>query len=86
MEKFDKNDDGYISRKEFKKNVKSLMKKLGKNVPTNEAIREFFDRIDSDGDGKIDFNEFETIPDMPIPKSCWCELIIIDYKLVQVIL
>ena len=69
FDKFDKSDDGYISWKEFKKNIKSLMKKLGKDVPTNEEIREFFDIIDSNGDGKIDFKEFKSIPDMPNPKK-----------------
>jgi len=82
FEKFDKDNNGYISRKEFKKNIKSLMKKLGKDIPTNQEITEFFDRIDSNGDGKIDFKEFKAIPEMQIPKkSCWCELIrdIIDW-------
>ena len=58
------------------------MNKLGKDIPTNKEMKEYFDRVDSDGDGKIDFNEFKTIPDMPIPKSsCWCEVIkeIIDW-------
>ena len=81
FERFDKNNDGYISRKEFKKRIKSLMKKLGKDIPSNQEIRESFDRIDSDGDEKIDFKEFKTIPIIPIPKSCWCELMrdIIDW-------
>ena len=78
--KFDKNDDGYISWKEFKKTIKSLKKKHGKDDLTNQEIREFFDSFDSNGDEKIYFKEFKTISDMPKMgmkagmKLCWCDM------------
>merc|ERR550534_3129652 len=57
FEKIDKDDDGFISKSEFRKEIKFLMKKEGKKY-TNKEISEFFDRLDSDGDGKINFEEF----------------------------
>ena len=68
FKKFDKNNDGFISRKEFRKKIKSLLKKQGKDF-TNKQINEAFDRIDSNGDGKISFEEFEDISTTPLTKG-----------------
>merc|ERR1712037_510572 len=59
--KFDKDNDGFISKAEFKNNIKAILK--NKDI-TNEEIKEAFDIIDSDGDGQS-FEEFEAVPDIP---------------------
>ena len=75
FETFDKNGNGFISKREFKKKMKSYIDILGKDV-TNEEIMEFFDEIDSNGDGKIDFEEFKATPIMPKKgDDCWCDLV-----------
>ena len=75
FETFDKNGNGFISKREFKKKMKSYIDILGQDV-TNEEIMEFFDEIDSNGDGEIDFEEFKAFPNMPKKADdCWCELV-----------
>merc|ERR1712037_743227 len=54
--KFDKDNDSFLSKAEFKNKNKDI---------TNEEIKEAFDIIDSDGDGQISFEEFEAVPDIP---------------------
>ena len=71
FKKFDKNDDGFISKREFKKKIKSIMKKLGKDM-TNDEIKAAFKFADSDEDGKISLDEFEAIPNIPMPRACPC--------------
>lgn len=76
FEKFDKNDDGFISKSEFKKKVKRMLKKLGVDYPNNE-IMDAFNLFDSNGDGMISPEEFAA--DVPLPKkaSGCCVIIII---------
>jgi len=80
FQKFDKDDDGFISKSEFKKKIKSVFKKLGKDI-TNDDIKDAFKLIDSNGDGKITLDEFEA--DIPLPKKakgCCCVIIVIKPK------
>ena len=71
FQKFDKNDDGFISKSEFKRKIKSIMKKLGQDM-TNDEIKDAFNFADSNEDGKISLDEFEAIPNRPMPKACPC--------------
>ena len=71
FQKFDKNDDGFISMSEFKRKIKSIMKKLGQDM-TNDEIKDAFKFADSNEDGKISLDEFEAIPNRPMPKACPC--------------
>jgi len=53
---FDKNSDGKISKEE----LKDVLKEANVNF-NDEQLSEFMRRIDTDGNGSIDFNEFCTI-------------------------
>ena len=56
FELFDTNNNGRISRKELKK----IMEGLGQ-YPTQVEIDELIKEVDADGDGLIDYAEFETM-------------------------
>jgi len=51
---FDKNQDGYVNKKEFRWMVHS-------DVIRNKHIDICFRRCDLNGDGKLDYNEFKTM-------------------------
>ena len=55
FEKMDVNKDGLVSKSEFKAHVK----KNYRNSYTNDVIDEMMRQIDENGDGKIQFKEFE---------------------------
>ena len=74
FKKFDKNNDGFISKSEFKRKIKRMLKKLGV-VSSNEEIMDAFNLFDSNGDGKISPDEFEA--DVPLPKKATCLVVII---------
>ena len=70
MEKFDKNNDGFISKSEFKKKIKFIIKKQGKDI-TNDEIKVAFKIIDTNGDGQIGIDEVIALPNMPLPRFWW---------------
>ena len=72
---FDRNDDGYISKREFVKHVKSLVKTHGKHDLTKREIRRFFDSFDSNADEKIDFQEFKT---EKMNSKFWCTCVYVS--------
>jgi len=75
--KFDKDGDGFISKSEFKKKIRSVFKKLGKDI-TNDDIKNAFKLIDSNGDGMISLDEFENMTNIPLPRrAAGCCTIII---------
>ena len=83
FQKFDKDDDGFISKAEFKKKIKSILKKLGIEIP-NDEIKDAFKLIDSNGDGNITLDEFENIVNIPLgKKNCGCTVIIIIIIIVR---
>ncbi|CAO3618426.1 unnamed protein product [Mucor fragilis] len=53
---FDKNGDGAIDLKELGQVMRSLNQE-----PTNEELKDMINDVDSDNNGRIDFNEFLTI-------------------------
>lgn len=79
--KFDKDGDGFISKSEFKKKIKSVYKKLGKDI-TNDVIKDAFKLIDSNGDGMISLDEFENMTNIPLPRRAarCCTVIIITRR------
>jgi len=75
--KFDKDGNGFISKAEFRKKMKAVMKKLGHEMNRKDLI-EAFDRIDSDEDGKIAFEEFKVIPNIKMTRCpCWLVIAVI---------
>jgi len=74
FKKFDKDDDGFISKAEFKKKAKSIMKNLGKDI-TNDEIKDAFKIIDSNEDGKISLDEFKAMPEIPLLRCICCIVI-----------
>ncbi|CAH8872673.1 unnamed protein product [Trichobilharzia szidati] len=54
FKKADANNDGRISKKEFKK----YMKKYGGSTFSAKDLQTIFSYCDGDGSGYIDFNEF----------------------------
>ena len=50
------------------------MRKMGKDF-TNDEIKDAFKIIDANGDGQISSEEFEALPNIPIPK-CPCLVLI----------
>ncbi|KAF1804504.1 hypothetical protein V8B55DRAFT_1499840 [Mucor lusitanicus] len=53
---FDKNGDGAIDVEELGQVMRSLNQE-----PTNEELKDMINDVDSDNNGRIDFNEFLTI-------------------------
>lgn len=53
---FDKNDDGFITKQELRESLKNI-----RIFMTNEEVEEMVSRVDSNGDGLIDFEEFGTL-------------------------
>ncbi|GAN06811.1 calmodulin [Mucor ambiguus] len=53
---FDKNGDGAIDAEELGQVMRSL-----NQDPTNEELKDMINDVDSDNNGRIDFNEFLTI-------------------------
>ena len=53
------------------------MRKMGKDF-TNDEINDAFKIIDADGDGQISSEEFEALPNIPMPKCpCWLVIAVI---------
>jgi len=53
---FDKNGDGAIDVEELGQVMRSLNQE-----PTDEELKDMINDVDSDNNGRIDFNEFLTI-------------------------
>ena len=54
LEIFDKNKDGYITTKE----LGDIMKNLGQ-TPSEAELQDIINEVDIDGNGTIDFKEFQ---------------------------
>ena len=76
FEKFDKDDDGFISKAEFKKKIKSVMNKLGKDI-NNDEVKNAFKIVDTNGDGELSLDEFEAMPNLQLPKCLCCVIIVV---------
>ena len=61
FERFDENEDGYIDVGEFGQFLRSI----GLN-PTDEEVQQLFQKMDKDGSGMIEFDEFIHIMDHPM--------------------
>jgi len=73
FQKIDKNGDGSISKKEFRKYIKAANK--DKDNPdeslTNEKINEAFDAIDTDGNKEMSMEEFKAAEENFGNKRAW---------------
>ena len=54
---FDENNDGVLSKREFRKGLYHLCKKLNVRVDPQQVLK-FIDHIDKDSDDRIDYDEF----------------------------
>lgn len=58
---FDKNSDGYITEQELRESLKNL-----RIFMTDKEVEEMFMKLDSNGDGLIDLDEFFLLCDNPM--------------------
>jgi len=70
FQKIDKDGNGWISKRELRKYVKAANKELEepKEGITNKSINEIFDVIDTDGNKKVNLEEFKSV-EANIPKK-----------------
>ena len=58
----DKDENGYISADEIK-HLWSLFTNDNYNLPSNDEIADILEALDTNGDGKVDYNEFMAMVD-----------------------
>ena len=70
FQKIDKDGNGWISKRELRKHIKAANKELEEPMEgvTNKSINEIFDVIDTDGNKKVNLEEFKSV-EANIPKT-----------------